>query len=252
MRIIIYFKNTKKPRYKQNQLSGLVYRIIKNSGYSWIHDIPQKYPRFFSFSQLFLAKNKLALIFASPIRDLVISFKNFLNQNKLLSINKSPLLIDKIITLKYKFEKDKPIIIKTETPVIVRIPKEKFQEYGLNFEKEYKYFYWRPLKEKRIPLEPFTKQLEARIYKNFKLFTGKEDIKEIPIFIQFKYIKAIDLPIYKNNKKISQPGTLWEFTINPEVSYNLVNFILDTGLGELNSQGYGFVSLKKNGVDNIK
>ncbi|MFZ8847738.1 MAG: CRISPR-associated endoribonuclease Cas6 [Minisyncoccia bacterium] len=242
MRILIKFKNDKKINYQQNQLGGLIYKLIKNAGYGYIHDFPQKFPRFFSFSSLFLSNNHLAIIIASPIDDLIKSIRTFLIKNKVLILNKTPLLVSDIKTIKYKLKH--PIIIKTETPIIVRVPQEKFTLYGIKLDKNYKYFYWRPLENKHIPLEPFIKQLESRVYKNYKLFTNDEKIEEIPIFIKFKYKKTIDLPYFKEGKKISQPGTLWEFEINPEVEYNLIKFILDTGLGELTSQGYGFISLK--------
>jgi len=189
-----------------------------------------------------LTHNNLALIIASPINDLIKSIKTFLIKNRVAILNKVPLVVDSIKTIKYNFKP--PIIIKTETPIIVRIPQEKFDIYGIKLDKNYKYFYWRPIENKHIPLEPFIKQLEARIYKNYKLFTNNEKIEEIPIFVKFKYKKTIDLPYFKKSKKISQPGTLWEFEVNPDISYNLIKFILDTGLGELTSQGYGFVSLK--------
>jgi CRISPR-associated endoribonuclease Cas6 len=241
MRIIIFFKNNKNFEYRQNQLAGLIYQTIKKSDFGYLHDLPQKYPRFFCFSRLFVTNNQLALIFASPINNLVRGIRSFLENNKILVLNNTPLLVDKIRIIKYRFKN--PTIIKSETPIIVRIPKEKFEYYGIQLNKNYKYFYWRPLKNKNIPLEPFIKQLEARAYKMYKLFTAKE-IEEIPIFIKFKYKKTVDLPYFKEGKKISQPGTLWEFEINPDIRYNLIRFILDTGLGELTSQGYGFVSLK--------
>lgn len=242
MRIIINFKNSKKLKYKQNQLSALIYRIIKNAGYAHIHNLPQKYPRFFSFSQLFLtANNHLSIIFSSPIKNLVLRFKDFLKKDKLLFLNKIPLTVESVKIVNYRLKY--PVIIKTETPIIIRVPKEKYELYRINLDKNYKYFYWRPIEDKNIPLEPFIKQLEARIYKNYKLFTGRE-IKEVPVFIKYVYKKTVDFPYFKNGRKISQPGTLWEFEINPEISYNLVKFILDTGLGELTSQGYGFVNVK--------
>ncbi len=242
MRIIVNFKNNKKIDYKQNQLGALIYRTIKNTEYAYLHDLPQKYPRFFSFSSLFLTNNHLSILFSSPIEDLVLKFKEILEKNKVLFLNKIPLIVENVKIINYRFKH--PIIIKTETPIIIRVPKEKYGLYGINLDKNYKYFYWRPIKNKNIPLEPFIKQLEARIYKNYKLFTGKEVI-EIPIFIKYAYKKTIDLPFFKNGKKVSQPGTLWEFEINPKINYNLLKFILDTGLGELTSQGYGFISLKK-------
>lgn len=242
MRVIIKFDKKEKILYTQNHLQGFVYNLIRNSGYGKIHDIHPKFPRFFNFSQLFLSKDSyLCFVISSPLKDLIIRISKILKKKDIVRVNNNFLSILSVSLFKPIIEP--PITIKTETPIIVRIPKKNFKLYGINLEKDVQYFYWRP--KPGIPLEPFVKQLEARVYKQYKLFTGKEDIKEYPIFYKFIYKKTVDVPFFYKNQKYSRPGTLWEFEINPQLSKNLINFIIDIGLGELTSQGYGFVNLVK-------
>lgn len=244
MRLTIKFNKKEKIKYVQQQLQGLVYLLLSKSGYSSIHDLSQKLPRFFNFSQLFLGKDGyLTLVISSPINDLIKSLFKSINKKEIFRIANDFLEILGVNFYDYHFLINKQIIkIKTETPIIVRIPREKYDDYSLpqNFSK-YPYFYWRPLKD--VPLEPFVKQLEARIYKEYKLFTGKTNVKELPIFYNFRYIKTLDVPFFEKGKKISRPGTIWEFTLNPALNKKMIKFIIDTGLGELNSQGYGFVNI---------
>lgn len=245
MRIIITFDKKEKIKYTQNQLQGLVYYFIKKANYSGIHELPQKVPRFFNFSQLFLNKSdNLTLIIASPIKGLIKAIKQSLKKDDFVRIADQFLQIIEIKAFDEKIDKNKIIRIKTETPIIVRIPKEKYKNYLLpeNFYK-YPYFYWRP--QPGVALEPFVKQLEARIYKQYKIFTNQKAIKETPIFFNFRYLKTVDLPFFYRGNKYSRPGTLWKFEINPNLPIKLIKFILDVGLGELNSQGYGFVNIEK-------
>jgi CRISPR-associated endoribonuclease Cas6 len=240
MRILIKFKNKNKPNYRQVQLQGLVYSLIREAGFSSIHDTPQFKPRFFNFSQLFLDKDeRLTFIICSPINELINSLFEVLKNNPELKINNENLIIEEVKRFTPKLKK--PIILKTETPIIVRVPKEKYKYYQIKLEKEYSYFYWRPLKG--IPFEPFIKQLEDRVWKMYKLFTG-QNFEEKKIFTKFFYKKTVDLPFFKGNKKFSRIGTLWEFELDSKIDDSLIKFILDTGLGELNSQGYGFVNVK--------
>ncbi|MEO0119178.1 MAG: CRISPR-associated endoribonuclease Cas6 [candidate division WOR-3 bacterium] len=241
--MIIKFNKKEKIPYTQNQLQGFVYRLVRNIGYNEIHNLSPKLPRFFSFSQLFLAKDGyLTFVISSPFNELIKEISKSLKKDEIVRIGNNFLTILSVDLFKPQFKP--PIIIKTETPIIVRIPKKNFELYGIKLDKDIEYFYWRP--KPGIPFEPFVKQLEARIYKQYKLFTGKEKIKEYPIFYKFIYKKTIDLPFYYKNSKISRPGTLWEFEINPNLPKSLINFIIDVGLGELASQGYGFVNLVKN------
>jgi CRISPR/Cas system endoribonuclease Cas6 (RAMP superfamily) len=53
----------------------------------------------------------------------------------------------------------------------------------------------------------------------------------------------VDVPYYKGDRKISRIGTIWEFELNPGLRGDFLRFIIDTGIGELNSQGYGFVNI---------
>lgn len=240
MRVLIKFKNKEKPQFNQYQLQSLVYSLIKKAGFEKIHQLDQNQPRFFNFSQLFFDnQNQLSLIISSPIKELILNINSLFKKDLSLSLNQKELFVLQSKAFEQTFKR--PVFLKTETPIIVRVPKDNFSKYQLNLDKNYSYFYWRPKKD--VPFEPFIKQLEDRVWKNYKLFTGKEP-KEEPIFSRFIFKKTIDLPYFKKGKKISRIGTLWEFEINHQIGDNIIRFILDTGLGELTSQGYGFVNIK--------
>lgn len=241
MRILIKFRKAAEIEYTQYQLQSLVYNLVRTTGFFTIHSLPRSQPRFFSFSQIFSSGGSLVLVIASPIGELIKEMKRKLEETSALRIGNFLLEIQRVSFVKIPFSL--PVVLKTETPIVVRVPKYRFKEYGLQLDKDYPYFYWRPLEDREVPLEPFVRQLEARIWKNYKLFTGSE-VEEKPIFSRFVFRKSIDLPYFKNGRKISRPGTLWELEIGTGIKKELISFILDTGLGELASQGYGFVNIK--------
>lgn len=241
MRLLITFQNQTRPLYTQNQLFGFVYNLIEKAGFGSLHDIKDQY-KFFNFSQLFISQGNLKLLISSPFDPLIHNIHMYLANNNVFMLNNHQLTISTARIFKLHIEH--PITIKTETPIIIRVEQDKYDYYGIKLKKPYKYFYWRPLENADIPLEPFIKQLTDSVYKKYKQFAGKE-LEEKLLFSQWEYEKTIDLPYYKNGQKIPRPGTLWKFNCSVDIPENMIQFILDTGLGEHNSQGYGFVNILK-------
>jgi CRISPR-associated endoribonuclease Cas6 len=261
MRLLIKFQNTAVDgvfSYKQNQLQGLVYNLIRLAGYSGLHRLGQGLPRFFNFSELFLTKGgDLALIICSPIREVISALKRVLDAKGSVYVGDRVLDVKGLEVFEVKIRE--PIYIRTETPVIVRIRSDRYREYGVSSELKASYFYWRPGKYCSV-LEPFVVRLEANIYRKYRLFrsmvfrgsyskgvefleSAEGRVVEKPIFMRFRYIKTVDVPYYKGDRKISRIGTIWEFELNPGLRGDFLRFIIDTGIGELNSQGYGFVNI---------
>lgn len=228
----------------QDQLQGFAYFLIKQAGFEKLHNLPQNLPRFFNFSQIFGGKKKddnFYFIFSTPLNPLIDKILTLKLLDKEVRVGQNLFVVEKVKMIKYKLRE--PFRLVAETPIIVRVPANRFKDYGLELDKKYKWFYWRPLMGKNVPFRPFINQLESRVYKLFKLFKGLGKIEERPIFSKFLFKKSIDLPYFKNGHKLSRIGTLWEFEIFPKADKELIYFILDTGLGELTSQGYGFVNL---------
>ena len=89
----------------------------------------------------------------------------------------------------------------------------------------------------------FVNQLEDNLLKKYSQFSGS-NIKREPIFLKF-------LPPKKQistrlGTQVIVIGTTWEFMF--EEPSPLLQFALDTGLGELNALGFGFMNLKLNGA----
>ncbi len=233
----------------QDQLQGFAYFLIKQAGFDKLHDLPQNLPRFFNFSQVFRGKaranSSYYFIFSSPLHPLLEGIFQSSIEGQKVKIGNNWFRVEEI-KRNIRYNLTPPVRLVTETPIIIRVPSYRFKEYGIELEgKKYPWFYWRPLEGKSVPFKPFIKQLEARVYKLYRIFKGLEDLDEEPIFSKFFFLKSVDLPYFKDGRKISRIGTLWEFEVFPYIQEDLVCFILDTGLGELTSQGYGFVNLKQ-------
>ena len=83
----------------------------------------------------------------------------------------------------------------------------------------------------------------------FKAFTGSEYYFEEPLFDEFEYRREITIKVrLKNRGDVIYIGTLWR-KLNvlrklDNEEKRFYKFLLDTGLGILNSMGFGFVNIK--------
>ena len=254
MRLIIKFRSMKNCKYDTRYyyyLQSFIYNILKGSKYDYIHD--KKNYKFFCFSNIFpvcdyKVNDECTLIIASPNND----FINYLYENlKNKIINNDDIQIN---FMKFKIKNLKKLevnvntsLLITNTPVIVRIPKEKYLKYNIKPSVDYDYIYWK----NEYPIDLFISQVEKNILKKYTQYSRlnldyvDDSSLQSNFFHQFRFKKQVSTRIKIKGSEQIIIGTLWEFVFNPDLNKKLMSFILDVGLGERNSLGFGFVNLKK-------
>ncbi|PKP58484.1 MAG: CRISPR-associated endoribonuclease Cas6 [Candidatus Altiarchaeales archaeon HGW-Altiarchaeales-1] len=245
MRLLIKLRNAKEQAYDlkyYHKLQGFIYDLIKDTDYGELHN--REGYKFFSFSNIFPMKtgkgDERNLMLASPSGKFIdaVSGKLSGRKEKLLHIGEYELELCEIKKIKPKLENKCTII--TGTPIVIRIPKENYEKYGI--EEEYDSTYWK----KEYSFEPFIKQLESNLFKKYNAFynTG---INEFPIFEQFIFKKPTVNHVIKNGMEHKVFGSVWEFNFNHlnDSQRRILEFGLDTGFGEMNSLGFGFMNVEK-------
>ncbi len=225
-----------------HKLQGFIYSLIRDTEYSSLHN--KKDYKFISFSNVFPPKNakmgdKRTLIISSPENRLITIMKNSLDalQGEIINIGHMRFFLERTTILRPTIEKDLCLI--TGTPVIVRIPKEKFSAYESHWDVNYDYIYWRS----NYPLELFIEQIEQNLRKKFQSFYGYELSLE-KAFENFNFKKQVCNHITINGKEVKVIGTLWEIIFKnlDKNQRKFVSFMLDCGIGELNTLGFGFLN----------
>jgi len=125
---------------------------------------------------------------------------------------------------------------------VIRIPRANYTRYGIEPPEDYEYVYWR----KQYPFDAFVKQLEDNLFKKYNTFYGTQ-LEAFPIFEQFTFQKQVCNHLVIDGREVKVFGSIWRFTFNYLYGdkQKVVQFALDTGLGELNSIGYGFTNITK-------
>ena len=246
MRVLIRLKALRSCAYDlryHHKLQGFIYGALKGTDYSELHN--KKGYKFFSYSNIFPARDikedeERNLLVASPDERFIRNFLNGLWTTGDGSMNVGEMSF-KITDAKILNPRiDRNTVLETATPVIIRIPKENYEKYGITPPKDYPYFYWR----KEYPFNAFLKQVEENLIKKYNEYQGTTSSEE-QFFEQFIFKKQVCNHITMKNKEIKLIGSIWQFPFNhvDGEKSGLVQFALDTGLGELNSLGFGFINL---------
>lgn len=248
MRLLVKLNSLKSAAYDlkyYHKLRGFLYGLQRNSKYFNRHDNVDY--KLFTFSNIFPAKDmKLGdirtLIVSSPDSDFI---KWMYGQLSLMShstnqveIGEMQFEIESVNFLK-TFVNDNTALI-TGTPIIMRIPKERYAGYGIESKRPYEY--WRP----EYDFNAFVKQLSDNLVKKYNQYYSK-DVKGQSLFEMFKFKKQVCVHRIENGIEIKTIGSLWEFKFNhlePEQK-RILNLGLESGLGELNSSGFGFMNVVK-------
>ncbi len=250
IRLLIKFKALKDCFYDlkyYHKVRGFLYSLQKDSKYFNRHDNTGY--KLFTFSNIFPPKDmrpgdSRTLIVSSPDRDFIYylygKISALMHSPKPVNIGEMQFEIESVNFLS-AFVDDNAALI-TGTPIVMRIPKEKYPEYGIESKRPFEY--WRP----EYDFNAFVKQLSGNLIKKYNQYYNKK-IENSNLFEMFKFKKPVCVHRIENGIEIKTVGSLWEFKFNHlEPEQKKVLWLgLEAGLGELNSSGFGFMNVVKNG-----
>ena len=248
MRLLVTFEALKDQSYEKlyhHKFQGFIYNLIRDTEYRRLHDM-KKY-KFFCFSNIYPIKpmkehEKRNWIVSSPdsgfIKILYSKLNEMKERGKEVRIGEYLFRIKELKMLRLKIKKRNLKLI-TATPIIIRIPRYKYEKYGIKSKRKYEF--WRPSHN----FEAFVNQLEGNIFKKWKEFHSKE-IDEFPLFEIYRFRKSVSNHLVIDGNEIVVIGSLWEFHFSrlSQEQKKILEFAVDCGFGERNTYGFGFVNLK--------
>lgn len=245
MRLLITLENNKKTIVNNNtnnnyHIQSFIYNQLRNTNFNDLHDFKKRagVPSF-CFSNLFHSSQKnefiRKLIISSPNEELIKLLSKQVSRLHFLSFGNISFKILDVSVFRLAVSKLKHV--HTSTPIITRIPKTKLEDYHLNLEKSYSYIYWR----KDFPIEIFFEQLTQNMGRKYYNYHGKHPRSPLK-FEWFSLKKQIStqLQIHDNSHIII--GSLWEFVMDETLDDTMLDFCIETGFGERNTMGFGFIN----------
>lgn len=232
-----------------HKLRGRIWRALEETQFDDRHD--SKTIPGFTFSNPFppsdLTKgDKRTLLIASPVEELLANVARELKTERELNIGEMSFRIHDLTVLNPDVgEPGTTGIVETGTGVLIRIPPWRFDEYGIDQNGDSTAF-WRP----EYTVKPFRRQIESNLDKKHRLFTpdhlpGPSD-RDHELFDSYELLKTFALPVTVTREiELIHILSKWRFgyTVRDDHHRRHLNLLLDTGIGERNSLGLGFVNI---------
>ncbi len=246
MRLLIKLKSLKYCSYDKkyySKLRGFLYSLQKGSGVFNRHEIDGY--KFFSYSNIFPAQDmrygeSRHLIVSCPSSDFIYWLRGRLTEiqelKKPVEIGEMQFIAESVTNFTPKIMNNASLI--TGTPIVMRIPKEQYEQYGIKSKRPYEF--WRP----EYDFNAFVRQLSDNLIKKYNKYYNKK-IENQNLFEMFKFRKSVCVHRVEEGIEQRTIGSLWEFKfshLEPEQK-KILWLGLESGFGELNSSGFGFMNV---------
>ncbi|MGC9166160.1 MAG: CRISPR-associated endoribonuclease Cas6 [Thermoplasmata archaeon] len=237
MRLLINLtsdKHVPKEYFNKYYFQSSIYFNLINTNFENLHN--KKGFKFFTFSDFFpsgdLEPNKIkSIIISSPNKDFIKTLFDKMNDNGLIYLSEKKLNIS---SLKVYEIKNVPKIFETGSPIVLQV------------EKKYnKYFSFK----NNNSISCFLRRLKENAIKKYTTYYNIEEFNfEEFIFDELMFKREVVVNLKKNGKNFLMIGSTWYYLKKIRISNDLLNFyrfIMEAGLGEKNSLGFGFINPKK-------
>ena len=233
-------------------LQGFLYGLLNKSSYEFLHD--KKGYKFFCFSNIFPISPKIkkgeikSLLICSPDSNFINFLLEKISRINEIKIGFTKYSLQSISKIDLEIPKSTFKVI-ASTPIIIRIPRKKYEKYNILPANNYDYIYWKD----GYPITLFISQIEDNLNKKYSEYIGLQDNDKKVLnsetliknrFIQkFRFKKQISTRIHMKGLEQIVIGSIWEFEFEHPCDYRMIRFALDTGFGERNSLGFGFMNI---------
>ncbi|AMM54166.1 CRISPR-associated endoribonuclease Cas6 [Pyrococcus kukulkanii] len=218
-------------RENKHAVQGFIYAMLKDSEYGLRHD--EKRFKFFTFSDIFKdSRGFYTLLISSPDKGFINTLYGNLKDRETIYIGKDEFRLVEVKKFRLKLRR----AFQTGSPVVIYRDSRKNEYFKLHEHRDLKFFLSR---------------LKENAERKFNAFYNDDFHLEGPIFDRLipKLRRNGKLDVYvkvvKNGIPFPVIGSNWELLekerIKPE-ERKFYEFIMDCGLGEKNSLGFGFLN----------
>lgn len=229
MRLIVEFENPMNVNpysISKFEIQGFIYHLLKSSRYNFLHDIGGF--KFFCFSNIFKNKNKYKLIISSVENKLIRTLYHRLKTIDTFRLGETLFTITDFKTLQTPRRFN---YFTTATPILL-FRNQTMSNHCYSFKKDNIDYNW------------FFERLKQNALKKYNAYYDEDYYLNGPLFTSFEYKKEVAMNYKRKSHKFVFVGSLWSrlFADFDKDNHRFYRFLYDTGLGEKNSLGYGFLN----------
>ena len=232
-----------------HKLRGRIWRALQDSKYDQYHD--ENRPVGFTYSNPFppgdmREGDERTLLIAAAQEELLAEVAEDLITDRELNIGEMPFHVDELTSVSPDVGEPRTSgTIESGTGLLVRIPPWRAEDYGIEKEGNQAIF-WRP----KHSMEPLKAQLENNLDQKHDLFCPEylpgPSETGYDLFTEYELIKTFAIPVtVSQGQEMTYVLSKWRFgyTVRDDDHRRHLNLALDTGLGERNALGLGFINL---------
>lgn len=254
MRLLVHLRARAEADYVtayHRELAGRLWRALDKPRFDALHDSDA--PPGFCFSNPFpvgsvAAGDRRRLLIAAVDEAVLEAIAASLQAEPEVTIGEMAFTVEEITLVTPDVgEPGTQGIIESATGLVVRIPPRRFAEYGIDVESDAPEF-WKP----EHSLRPLKRQLEQNLDRKHELFAPDHhpgpSAVDGDLFNEYELIKTYALPVTVT-AGVEETYVLSKFRfgyrVRDETHRRHLNLALDTGIGERNSLGFGFVNVRE-------
>jgi len=231
MRLIIKFIPDGYSKYdsvNKHTIQGFIYSLLKNTLYSNYHDSGGF--KYFSFSNIFPVSDFKTnetknLIITSPKTGFIRLLKESLKDMDNFYLGKQRMNLEQVKIFKPHLKRR----FITSTPIVLYEESRKNRYYSLKNTNDFSFF---------------LERLKDNALKKYNAYHDLNYFFDGNIFDRFEFDREVAVRVKKADKMFLIIGTLWKnlekFNMDDKKFYK---FIMDCGLGEKNSLGFGMINV---------
>lgn len=234
MRLLIKFHpkwNYADGRVTKHDVQGFIYNLFRThtGKVSLKHDTKQF--KFFCFNDIFpigdFKKNEVKnLLVSSPSKTFINALDYNLNIQREYHLGGCPIAIRSV----KKFDLQNKFLFKTGSPIVLYKDSKKNEYFSFKKHRDFEFF---------------LRRLQDNAVKKYNIFFNESFQLKQQIFSDFEFRKEVVIHNSKCDKSFIHIGSTWRKIGNETTDKSLhkfFKFIMDTGLGEKNSMGFGFLN----------
>lgn len=225
-----------------HKLQGRIYSDLQEHGLDeYIHN--KDGPRLFTFTLPFPHRggepgDERYMMVAAHNDDIITAIADSMHNNPELNIGNMPFTIQEVHTFDTRVSERG--VIESSSPVFVKINGERARN-TFNIDTEYDEVHWKP----EHGTEVFFERIRENLQRKYRLAHGDEP-PEPPYFTNYSLDRTVGKPVEFPEHDYQYVLSRWkfEYELDSKQHRELLNLALNTGIGNLNSMGFGMCNIE--------
>ncbi len=208
----------------KHSIQGMIYTALGETMFGKAHD--KSGFKYFTYSDFFYdRRGRGSLIISSPYPGLIETILEWTRARQVIRLGTEDFVIKtaKVLAIKvrHEFQSGSPILLYRDS------------QSG-------EFFSFR----KHGDISFFLDRLKDNALKKYEFFTGTRLDIEGPIFDEVELRREIAVPVNIRGQDLVFIGTMWKSLVKHDIEEfrEFYHFLMETGLGEKNSLGFGFIN----------